>query len=409
MYRRWNILGVVIVCSALGALAWWYVGRDAIYGIVTDGRNRMPNARVRIKTTDIFTDSNDKGEFTLQLPAGRDSVVVTAWAANHYIGVGMARRDGRTLLLRVIPFPETDNEDYQWIPSHPNLEQEKAESIPLNVYETTDRDEYIGIKMHHIFLESGGPPFDIREALVVENSGNRTYVGSKEVQPGKRETLRISLPEKATGLQFMQPSIVNTEGGFSDTKEIKPGTKNIIFSYRINPEKSNYTFKKKIDLKTDNLRFIFPDAGMSARSDQLELQKPIANGEHRFLYLSGKDLSKGSQVLVTLSFPGGPVGKNIFKGVIIGLAILLVGAGFVFSYRKRRNNGKNEGSPESEGLDLSVERKTLLQTIADLDERYESGAIDAESYHAKRSEYLKKAKEISQEIQGDTLIESKLE
>ena len=321
----------------------------------------------------------------------------------HYFFDGINGDEGN------IHYATTLYKGIEYFTSAINLEQEKAESIPLNVYETTDRDEYIGIKMHHIFLESGGPPFDIREALVVENRGDRTYVGSKEVQPGKRETLRISLPEKATGLQFMQPSIVNTEEGFSDTKEIKPGTKNIIFSYRINPEKSNYTFKKKIDLKTDNLRFIFPDAGMSATSDQLELQKPIANGEHRFLYLSGKDLSKGSQVLVTLSLPGGPVGKNIFKGVIIGLAILLVGAGFAFSYRKRRNNGKNEGSPESEGLDLGMERKTLLQTIADLDEQYESGEMDVESYHAKRSEYLKKAKEISQKIQRDTLIESKLE
>ena len=300
-----------------------------------------------------------------------------------------------------IYYAATFYKEIEYFTSAINLEQEKAESSHLNVYETTDRDEDIRIKMHHIFLESGGPPFEIREAMVLENRGNRTYVGSKEVQPGKRETLRISLPDKATGLQYMHPAIVNTEGGFSDTKEIKPGTKNIIFSYRINPAKSNYTFKKDLDLETDNLRFIFSDAGISARSDQLAPGRPLTNKEHRFLYLSGKDFSKGSQVLVTLSLPGQPVGENIFKGVIIGLAILLVGAGFAFSYRKRRNSGENEGSPESEGLDLSMERKTLLQAIADLDEQYESDGIDVQTYHRKRSEYLKKAKEISQKIQSD--------
>ena len=71
--------------------------------------------------------------------------------------------------------------------------------------------------MHHIFLEKNNDSFQINEAVIVENRGDRVYVRTQEVQPGVRETLRISLPNKASNLQFDQhvaPFIVNIAEGF---------------------------------------------------------------------------------------------------------------------------------------------------------------------------------------------------
>ncbi len=197
--------------------------------------------------------------------------------------------------------------------------------LDFTVYETTDRDDEIYIKMHHILLERAKDHFEIREVMVVENRGKRTYLGP----------LRISLPEESSHFQSANPFIVKTKDGFSDTSDIKPGVRTLMFSYQVHPDGSNYTLKKEIHLKTESLDFIFPDSGIEAKSNQLELKEHLENGERRFFRLSGKDFSKGSGITVDLNLPLKTT-ETVFKGIIIALAILLVGAGFSLPHIRRR-------------------------------------------------------------------------
>ncbi len=276
-------------------------------------------------------------------------------------------------------------------------------SVDLSVYETTDQDNDIHIKMHHIFFETENGSFQINEAIIVENRGNRVYIGNQEVRPGVKETLRISLPKEAFNLQFEQhlsPFIVNMAEGFVDTSAIKPGTRRIQFSYALGPTDLNYAFTKGLYHQTENLIIVFPDQGFQVKSDQLDLKGPMINSGQQYYNLSGKNFTKGSQIAIELS----PVrNKNPFQWIIVGMLILLAGIGFTLSFIKQKNFRREADgqTPVYDEIDLTEQRLAALRAIAQLDDHAESGDVNMDAYHMKRAALLIKAKELSRQLRRD--------
>ena len=144
----------------------------------------------------------------------------------------------------------TKYKDVEYYSQAMQFKERKELASDFSVYETTDQDNDIFIKMHHIFLEKDNDSFWIKETMIVENQGDRVYVRSKEAEPGSGEPLRVSLPKEAYNLQFeqhMTPFVVKTAEGFIDSRDIKPGTKRILFSYMVDSVGLNYKFVKSQD------------------------------------------------------------------------------------------------------------------------------------------------------------------
>jgi len=276
--------------------------------------------------------------------------------------------------------------------------KKKELSFDLSVYETTDQDKDIHIKMHHILLETDNntkDTFVVREIMIVENQGNKTYTGSKEVQPGKKETLRISLPKNAKNIQSMLPLAVNPWDGFSTVTAFSPGTKRIIFSYTIKPGGADYKFEKNLYLKTDSFNFIFPKNGIQVKSDQLIYKGPTPNSDQRFSYLAGKDMTEKSKVVIRLSLPST---DNLFKWVIAGPVMVLVGTGFVlFLIKGRKHRAKKGDDPvqKPSQITMAEQRQKILQSIAELDKQHDTGQIDSDKYESQRRILMEKAVEIT--------------
>lgn len=150
--------------------------------------------------------------------------------------------------------------------------------LDLNVAEITDKDDDIGITMHHVLMEMDVDKgiLRIKELMVVQNRGTHTYVGNREAALGKKETLHISLPEGAVDFQNLQglrsSDIVPTGNDVVDTAPIKPGTKRIQFSYSIDTKGKDYKFLKAFNLETKQFGIIFSDTGLQMVSNQLTLQ-----------------------------------------------------------------------------------------------------------------------------------------
>ena len=276
--------------------------------------------------------------------------------------------------------------------------KKKELSFDLSVYETTDQDKDIHIKMHHILLETDNntkDTFVVREIMIVENQGNKTYTGSKEVQPGKKETFRISLPKNAKNIQSMLPLAVNPWDGFSTVTAFSPGTKRIIFSYTIKPGGADYKFEKNLYLKTDSFNFIFPKNGIQVKSDQLIYKGPTPNSDQRFSYLAGKDMTEKSKVVIRLSLPST---DNLFKWVIAGPVMVLVGTGFVlFLIKGRQHRAKKGDDPAQKPSQITMaeQRQKILQSIAELDKQHDAGQIDSDKYESQRRILMEKAVEIT--------------
>lgn len=276
--------------------------------------------------------------------------------------------------------------------------EKKELSFDLSVYETTDQDKDIHIKMHHILLETDNNTkntFVVREIMIVENQGNKTYVGSKEVQPGKKETLRISLPKNAKNIQSMSPMTVNPWDDFSIFNAFSPGTKRIIFSYTIKPGAVDYKFEKNLYLKTDSFNFIFPENGIQAKSDQLIYKGPTPNSDQGFSYLVGKNMTGESKIVIRLSLPST---DNLFKWVIVGLVMVLVGTGFVLFLikgRKHRAEKGDDAAQKSSQMTLVEQKQKMLQSMAELDKQHDAGQIGSDRYESRRRALMEKAVEIT--------------
>lgn len=268
----------------------------------------------------------------------------------------------------------------------------------LSVYETTDEDMDISVKMHHVFMGLDGGILRVQEIMILENHGNRVYVGSKEVEPGKREVFRISLPEKATAFEplkgLMGCCIIKTADGFIDTMDIKPGKKEMRFSYQVDYGSSRYKLIKGLYAKTESIDFLIPDTGIEAKSDTLEFRRTRGNSGQRFLHLSGRDLGRGSRIVLELS--GLPWGKGLVKWATVGLVIAIVGGGLTYPFVKSRMRNGAMGKPSdmgSEGVHPVGRREELLREIARLDDLFEVGEIGSGEYRSQRKQIMEKAKE----------------
>ncbi len=287
------------------------------------------------------------------------------------------------------------------------FEDKKELVLDLSVYETTDKDADISVKMHHVFVGLEAGTLRVQEIMVLENHGNRVYVGSRELEPGKREVLRISLPKKAAAFEplrgLMSCCIVQGEDGFIDTMDIKPGRKEIRFSYKVDYGSSRYTLSKMLYAKTESIDFLIPDKGIKAKSDLLEFRGSMGNPGQRFLHLRGKDLVKGSQIVLELR--GLPWGKGLFKMAVVGLVIVILGAGLSYPFMRkwlRKEESEGPGIIGPEPATPVDRRQEIVREIAHLDDLFESGEIDPEEYRSRRKRMMEEAKEITREVRNVT-------
>ncbi len=278
------------------------------------------------------------------------------------------------------------------------FEDKKELLLDLSVYETTDKDADISVKMHHVFVGLEAGTLRLQEIMVLENHGNRVYVGSQEVEPGRREVFRISLPEKAAAFEPMKGlmgcCIIKTEDGFIDTMDIKPGRKEIRFSYKVDYGSSRYKLSKILYAKTESIDFLIPDTGIEAKSDTLEFRGTLGNPGQRFLHLSGSDLGRGSRIVLELR--GLPWGKGLVKWVIVGLVIAIIGGALTYPFVKSRMRKGEMRKPSVVGSEVVNPvgwREELLREIARLDNLFEAGEIGSEEYRSQRKQAMEKAKE----------------
>lgn len=265
--------------------------------------------------------------------------------------------------------------------------------LDLNVAEITDKDDDIGITMHHVLMEMDVDKgiLRIKELMVVQNRGTHTYVGNREAALGKKETLHISLPEGAVDFQNLQglrsSDIVPTGNDVVDTAPIKPGTKRIQFSYSIDTKGKDYKFLKAFNLETKQFGIIFPDTGLQMVSNQLTLQGPMESNGQKFYTLSGRDFPRGFQIAVDLK--SAEKGSIVKWGVVIlGVIILGVGIGIPLKMKKVTTDEEPEN-------DQYESRTDVLRAIAELDDQAEAGEIDPEDYKIQRAELLSRTRELS--------------
>jgi hypothetical protein len=112
-----------LLSLVLVSLVFWLVARrfasaeDSVTGIVTVGGRPVAAARVRVRTTEHFADTDENGRFQLKRSLCPKGARLTAWKDGFFIaGTSL---DASPLALSLTPLPEHDNDEYEWVDPAP--------------------------------------------------------------------------------------------------------------------------------------------------------------------------------------------------------------------------------------------------------------------------------------------------
>lgn len=271
----------------------------------------------------------------------------------------------------------------------------------VTVFDSTTSDEIIRIELSHSIVYVEPESLQVVEFYLFTNKSDKTYIGTKEINAdGTRETLRFTLPDKASDLQpgsgLMECCIYSSEGGFIDTMPVFPGVREIVYSYMINHGSKEYEFSKKANYPMARYTLLVQGEYVGVDSEQLNVGEPVEIQGMLFSHLNSEEIAAEETLVVRLSNLPRDDSQRAIWWVLLTLLVLI--AGFIAINRTRKR--KLQPVSLEDGPDRK--RQRLIVELAQLDDDFEGGKIAEEAYHrlraAKKSqlvELIEKSKEKS--------------
>ena len=280
------------------------------------------------------------------------------------------------------------------------------QTVELQVFEATTAGDVVTSPARHYLVEPDASGIAVSEIVIVRNSSDRTYVGSRDAHPGARETLRFTLPADAQDVEYgsglLASWVIPIDGGFIDTMPVYPGDTQRIYRYRIPAQGGKASFSTTLSMATQKVNVLVPDTGVGVSVSNLPTRtNPTIQGE-RFLVFSGENLDVGTEL--QFSFDRLPTTQQRSDmsalPLLAGGTALVAVVGAAVLLRRRRSRlssepgaagvAREEGDvawgPLADEEDLEAERRELVEAIAHLDDAFEAGEIGSEEYGRLRAE-----------------------
>lgn len=280
----------------------------------------------------------------------------------------------------------------------------------LFIYETTTSDEAISISRMHFIITVSEGVLVVDEVQSFSNGGDRTYIGAEPAEGARRTTVRFAPPPQAQDVQVDEGAnmgrFVQTADGYADTLPVVPGksTLQVILSYVIPYDSAATLLTTTFLYPTRAVNVFLSDSGVEMSSPQMILMGPMSTGAQAYIGYVGQNFAKGDTL--TLEFKGAATtsgttttpatGGMSAAGYFLiagGLVLLLVGLAVAYSATRRRQPAE---AADGEPLPCDDECEELLAAIADLDDLFESGELDEETYRRRRQALKARLMEIQQ-------------
>lgn len=272
-----------------------------------------------------------------------------------------------------------------------------VKNFQFNVYDATSSAGNISVETHHIIFDIREKLLLIREVLIFYNSGKRTYIGKKEKGRTRKITLNFSLPKGFANPKYPQGEglmvccVIPTEKGLLDTMSVKPGPRQVVFTYQLKYNSSKYLFRRLLDYDTEHLSVLFPEGKVKVLSRGIPFSSTTVklNGKS-YLYLQAKGTVKADTSL-NLELSDLPAGNGYLRIIIYGLVAVLILLGFIYPLFRKKKTVKNK----KEGI--KDNKEALISAIAQLDDRFHAGEISEMNYRTLRRQKKEKLMELYKE------------
>ncbi|MBI4537433.1 MAG: carboxypeptidase regulatory-like domain-containing protein [candidate division NC10 bacterium] len=278
-------------------------------------------------------------------------------------------------------------------------------NLEIPVYDSTTDGSQISVKVHHVVFAVEAGDIRAEELLAVRNAGDKAYVGAKEVSGGRRATLQFTLPAGAREIKYgqglMECCIVPGEQGFVDTMDVKPGERQVMFSYTLAPAGGGVQFVRPVDYPTEAVEVFIPESGLQISPGGLKPAGAVSGEKQRFLRFTGARLEAPGAITLTLA--NLPSAGGRWRPLAYATVGILLLAGVTYPLIRRRRSLPSVPSPAvgagappamtgpgSPGkMELALRKVELVAALAELEAIHEGGRIPEEEYRRLRGEKRK--------------------
>lgn len=281
-------------------------------------------------------------------------------------------------------------------------------TIPLTIYELTEDPTVIRIKSTDMQIDAIGDGLQIIQEVVFENTSDRLYTNSLQINQNAFASVVVGLPPGAVGLgfpddqRFVQAEEQNV---VVDTVPVRPGEDHIVQMSYFLPYEDGAIIEQPVYYTFDGTAriLVWPDS-LTVTSDQLEPTDLQTIGDRTYEVFTGTpSLSPGDAVSFELSGttaqasiedgatpqPTGNTSTLLIIGLIVEI-VIIAGVGYLF-FKWRRARLSQTGPSRQLLID------GLIRQIAELDNQHEVGQIDDAVYQSQRAQLKTRLTELMAE------------
>ncbi len=300
----------------------------------------------------------------------------------------------------------TEFNDLNFSSNPDRLERRDPElDMPITVYETTSDPTAVNIDQVHMLLDFAGERVLVSEIYVLSNRDPAVFIGKSGVSD--EGTLEIRLPSGAENVEFQRSfrsfesflpatEVIPVGEGYADTVPIRPGdgAMNLLVTYDL-PYEDGMVLEHPVFYETANATVVMPDTGVELQGEGWTSQgtqqmgnagtvtsyaRPgLTAGDTIRFELSGRPAAPAA---ATVGGSGAVGGMNDTAALLFGGAIFLLAVGGAAYTLRSWREEEVEKSPS--------EINELLVAVAELDDAYEAGRLDEDTYQASRTALIEK-------------------
>ena len=277
-----------------------------------------------------------------------------------------------------------------------------AGPLDLTVYELTSDFSVLSLVDDTLAVtgaDGSRRQFAVLEAARLRNASDRTFRADVLVD-GPMSMVRFSLPDGAADLDVESSlpggHVLQVDRGFALTMPVPPGEHDILFVYRVPYESSTKQYTPNFPMGTDSYRVMVVKGVAESAGPGMRSVDDIAIGDTEYVVLETGPLAPGQPAALMLSALPEPTlleradttvrSDGFRRGVLpaaLGLVLLvLVG---VILLRRRRSSAHGPMVVYTYGeKPRPPTRAELVESIAQMDARFEAGELDPEDYQRRR-------------------------
>lgn len=220
-------------------------------------------------------------------------------------------------------------------------------SLEVVVYEVTDDTPAWKVVLRHVMFERDETGANVAETVLVDNTGDATWLGAPADAQGRRATVQVTLPAGARDIQLEQGfhgwcCTAFAGSTLSIQMPLMPGRTQYRFAYRVPETDGSIALHLSSPLATMEHAAVFVQERANAvePSGLASTRTELVAGEPLRVY-EASGIRPGAVVGVALRRPDAPGDKSAVSPSVIGLVVAAtgVGAGIAVAVARGRKVG----------------------------------------------------------------------